>query len=193
MFCIPLCFQPPVILSANIPQRKDVLALLLPWDSSWGLVALAGSGIVLEMWEDLCLFSHFVTAVQHLPLRWNFLFKFSLYYSRFTEHSEWKLLPGAQETCKAKLFYIADAWWDHQQKWGMSPLCLNILFRKLSVARVYYKASTACTFGNLLHSPFLLHVNWKELGNAANDGICTEKHSGKLLLMHALQMSVGIW
>ena len=39
-------------------------------------------------------------------------------------------------------------------------------------------------------SPLLLHMNWKELGNAANDGICTEKHNGKLLVMHALQMLV---
>lgn len=31
-------------------------------------------------------------------------------------------------------------------------------------------------------------MKWKELRNTANDGICTEKPNGKLLLMHALQM-----
>lgn len=130
VFYIPLHFQPPVILSSNILQGRSALAFILPWHSSWGLVALARRGIILEMWEDLCLFSHLITALQQLPLGWKFLFNVSLYYSRFTEHSEWKLLPETQKTWKAKLLYIADARWDHQQKWGMQHLAFRLSFWK---------------------------------------------------------------
>lgn len=55
-------------------RGRSALALILPWHSSWGLASLAGSQMILETEENLCLFSCLVTAFQQPPLRRNLIY-----------------------------------------------------------------------------------------------------------------------
>lgn len=84
-------------ISSYIETGARATTFESPWDCD--CLQFAGG-------KDLCTSSHLVTALQQLPAKRTFLFRFSLYSSRFTEHRERKTPAGStkNEQSKAALY-----------------------------------------------------------------------------------------
>lgn len=91
----PATFIHPI--SSYIETGARATTFQSPWDCD--CLQFAGG-------KDLCTSSHLVTALQQLPAKRTFLFRFSLYSSRFTEHRERKTPAGStkNEQSKAALY-----------------------------------------------------------------------------------------